>query len=137
MSLAGPWPGTDSSADRRHPRDLSSGEQQLLAVALTLARLRHPAHQLLLADEPSRGLDPLGKRLLGQALRDWAEQGGTVLLISQDVDWASTVTSATDPVGLLFQGEIVAQGPALEFWPEGLFYTPITNRLHRNIAPRK
>ena len=87
----------------RYPRDLSSGERQQLAIALMGARA-----DLLLLDEPTRGLDPLVKRALSAYLRTRSGTGAAILVATHDVEWAARTA---DCVLLMADGEIYADGP--------------------------
>jgi energy-coupling factor transport system ATP-binding protein len=87
----------------RYPRDLSSGERQQLAIALMGARA-----DLLLLDEPTRGLDPSVKRALSAYLRTRAAAGVSILVATHDVEWAARTA---DRVVLMADGEIYADGP--------------------------
>jgi energy-coupling factor transport system ATP-binding protein len=86
----------------RYPRDLSSGERQQLAIALMGARA-----DLLLLDEPTRGLDPLVKRALSAYLRTRAGAGAAILVATHDVEWAARTANR---VLLMADGEIYADG---------------------------
>jgi energy-coupling factor transport system ATP-binding protein len=66
----------------RHPRDLSSGERERLA----LASVAVAEPDLLVLDEPTRGLDPERKDVLGRWLLDYAASGKAVLLATHDRD---------------------------------------------------
>ena len=79
---------------------LSGGEQQILAIARALRSGARP----LLCDEPTEGLAPVVVEQIGTALREVKQQGGTVLLIEQNVRFASTVA---DRHYLLAQGRVV------------------------------
>ncbi|PPL20327.1 ATP-binding cassette domain-containing protein [Microterricola pindariensis] len=73
----------------RHPRDLSAGQQLCLALAIQLA----PAPDVLLVDEPSRGLDPATRQMVGLALQRAAqhgepESGRAVLFATHDAGFA-------------------------------------------------
>jgi energy-coupling factor transport system ATP-binding protein len=103
---------------------MSGGEQQLGALALTL--LSKP--QLLLLDEPTKGLDPLAKLKLGEHLQSIHSQGTTLLIATHDVEFAAAYANRCS---LLFHGEIVADGPPEPFFQGNMFYaTP----LHRLLA---
>ena len=67
-------------AAARHPRDLSSGERERLA----LASVEVAQPDLLVLDEPTRGLDPDRKRDLGHRLVEYADAGRAVLLATHD-----------------------------------------------------
>jgi energy-coupling factor transport system ATP-binding protein len=69
-------------AARRHPRDLSSGERERLALAAVA--VAEP--DLLVLDEPTRGLDPDRKAELGRWLEEYAAAGRGVLVATHDVD---------------------------------------------------
>jgi branched-chain amino acid transport system ATP-binding protein len=79
---------------------LSGGEQQMLAIA----RVLRSGAQLLLCDEPTEGLSPLLVRQVGEVLAEVRRQGGTVLLVEQNVHFAATVA---DRHYLLAQGRVV------------------------------
>jgi energy-coupling factor transporter ATP-binding protein EcfA2 len=66
----------------RHPRDLSSGERERLA----LASVAVAEPDLLILDEPTRGLDPERKAALGSWLEEYAASGKAVLLATHDRD---------------------------------------------------
>jgi branched-chain amino acid transport system ATP-binding protein len=85
---------------RRYPGTrLSGGEQQMLA----LARVLRTGARLLLCDEPTEGLSPLLVRQIGDILRTVREHGVTVLLIEQNLHFATTVA---DRHYLLAEGRI-------------------------------
>ena len=69
-------------AAARHPRDLSSGERERLA----LASVAVAEPDLLILDEPTRGLDPERKAALGEWLQEYAASGKAVLLATHDRD---------------------------------------------------
>jgi energy-coupling factor transport system ATP-binding protein len=71
-----------SWAEERHPRDLSSGERERLA----LASVAVAEPDLLVLDEPTRGLDPERKVALGAWLEEYAASGKAVLLATHDRD---------------------------------------------------
>ena len=79
---------------------LSGGEQQILA----LARALRSGARLLLCDEPTEGLAPVVVERIGAALAEVKRQGGTVLLIEQNVRFAATIA---DRHYLLAQGRVV------------------------------
>jgi energy-coupling factor transport system ATP-binding protein len=70
----------------RHPRDLSSGERERLALASVLAL----EPELLVLDEPTRGVDPERKEALARLLRSEAPGRGTVV-VTHDLPWAERV----------------------------------------------
>jgi branched-chain amino acid transport system ATP-binding protein len=85
---------------RRYPGTrLSGGEQQMLAIA----RVLRTGARLLLCDEPTEGLSPLLVRQIGDILRTVREHGVTVLLIEQNLHFATTVA---DRHHLLAEGRI-------------------------------
>jgi energy-coupling factor transporter ATP-binding protein EcfA2 len=70
----------------RHPRDLSAGERERLALAAVLA----VEPDFLVLDEPTRGVDPERKAELAKLLRAQAPQRGT-LVVTHDLPWAAEV----------------------------------------------
>jgi heme ABC exporter ATP-binding subunit CcmA len=66
------------------PLNLSTGQRQRLALAAALLR----PSELLLLDEPERGLDVEFRAALGDLLDEYASEGGTVVLATHDQDLA-------------------------------------------------
>lgn len=83
-----------------HPRDLSSGQQLSLVLAMQLAKNA----QLVLLDEPTRGLDYATKRQVAQVLRSLAAQGKCVIFASHDVEF---IAQSADRVVKLENGRII------------------------------
>lgn len=71
----------------RHPRDLSAGQRQLLA--LLIANARQPA--LLLLDEPTRGLSQPQRAWLGAYLRQRAADGAALVMASHDLHFCASL----------------------------------------------
>jgi energy-coupling factor transport system ATP-binding protein len=88
-----------------HPRDLSEGQRLALALAIVVA----PSPQLLLLDEPTRGLDYPSKDRLVHVLRELAEDGHAIVLATHDVELAARVA---DRAVVLAEGQVIADGPA-------------------------
>ena len=78
----------------RHPRDLSSGERERLALACVL--VTEP--DLLVLDEPTRGVDPERKEVLAELLRADASRRGT-LVVTNDAGFARAVADRTVTLG--------------------------------------
>jgi len=93
--------------DGVHPRDLSEGQRLGLVLAIQLTA----DPEVLLLDEPTRGLDYQAKAVLAQVVRELAGQGRSVLLSTHDVEF---VAESADRVVVLAAGEIVADGPTAE-----------------------
>jgi energy-coupling factor transport system ATP-binding protein len=72
--------------EHRHPRDLSSGERERLALAAVLAT----EPELLVLDEPTRGVDPERKAELARLLRSESPGRGT-LIVTHDLPWVAEV----------------------------------------------
>jgi branched-chain amino acid transport system ATP-binding protein len=79
---------------------LSGGEQQMLAIA----RVLRMGARVLLLDEPSEGLAPVIVQRIGEVIREVKARGVAVLLVEQNVTFASTVA---DRHYLLAQGRVV------------------------------
>jgi energy-coupling factor transport system ATP-binding protein len=103
----------------RYPRDLSAGERQRAAIAVTLAG--SPA--LALLDEPTRGMDLSARRALGAAIRALSARGSAVVVATHDVD---LVAEVADRVIVLRDGCAVELGPpARACASDSAFATPI------------
>jgi len=90
---------------------LSGGEQQMLAVARALAT----DPKVMLLDEPSQGLAPLVVRELARVIRRLRDEGGTVLLVEQNLKFAEAIA---DRVCMLVKGRTVYQAPLAAFQAE-------------------
>ena len=104
-----------ASLEARHPYDLSGGQRQLLA----LAKLLLIGPELLLLDEPTKGLDLASRRIIARALRDHAKAGGAVVMATHDLDFAEQVS---DDVAMMFDGEIACMEPPADFFVDNVFY---------------
>jgi energy-coupling factor transport system ATP-binding protein len=89
----------------RGPRRLSGGEAQLVVLASLLAM--RPRHLVL--DEPTAQLDPVGTRLVGDALRRVASTGTALLIAEHKTD---LLQDLCDRVVVIDDGRLVADGPA-------------------------
>ncbi|MFD1394743.1 ABC transporter ATP-binding protein [Kroppenstedtia eburnea] len=111
----------------RHPHDLSGGEMQKVALACLLLR----DLELLLLDEPTKGVDPGCKSLFSRLLKSWAEQGKTVVLTTHDVEFAAVTATRCS---LLFDGELLASGAVGPFFRQNDFYTTAVYRMTRDTG---
>lgn len=94
---------TDVAA--RNPLDLSGGQQQLVAFAKLL--LTQP--DLLILDEPTKGLDAAARTKLALLVQELRQEGRSVLLATHDLAFVSAVA---DSVSLLFDGAVTCtEGP--------------------------
>jgi energy-coupling factor transport system ATP-binding protein len=87
------------------PRDLSAGQR--LQVAMLAATAGDP--DVVLLDEPTRGMDANGKDALARELEQWRARGRAVVLVTHDVELVARVATR---VVLLANGEVVLDGPA-------------------------
>lgn len=91
----------------RHPRSLSGGQQQRLALAAALAL----QPRVLVLDEPTALLDPVGAEDFLQALLRRHQSGTTICLAEHKTDW---VAEAADRVIALADGRVIAEGAPAE-----------------------
>jgi len=91
-----------------HPRDLSEGQRLSLVLALILCS----APDVLIMDEPTRGLDYQAKSLLVDTLVSYSRNlGKCVLIATHDVE---LVAEVADRVVFLADGDVVADGATLD-----------------------
>ena len=112
----------------RHPYDLSGGEQQRAALAKVL--LLDP--DILLMDEPTKGLDAEFKQVFAEILQVLLRRGVTVLMVSHDVEFCARYAHRC---ALFFDGNIVTQASPRDFFSGNNFYTTSANRMARTFAP--
>ena len=111
-----------------HPYDLSGGEQQRAALAKVL--LLEP--EILLLDEPTKGMDAQFKEEFADILSDLKENGVTVLMVSQDIEFCAEFA---DRCALVFDGGITSVDTPREFFKGKNFYTTAANRMARTKLP--
>ena len=87
----------------RSPYSLSGGQQQ--RVALTSILVMQP--KVLVLDEPTSQMDPIGTREVFGVIRTMAEKGMTVVLVEHKVEW---IANFADRVIALHEGEIILDG---------------------------
>lgn len=114
---------------KRHPYDLSGGEKQKLAITTVL--LSGP--EVLLLDEPTKGLDPTFKLDFGKMLERLTKAGITIIMVSHDIEFAARNASSC---ALLFCGEITNKDIPTDFFSENYFYTTAVNRTVREKLPK-
>ena len=112
----------------RHPYDLSGGEQQRAALAKIL--LLNP--DVLLLDEPTKGLDAEFKQVFGQILRTLQASGVAILMVSHDIEFCAKYA---DRCALFFDGNIVTEAEPRTFFSGNSFYTTAANRIARDVLP--
>jgi energy-coupling factor transport system ATP-binding protein len=108
-----------------YPRDLSTGERQRAALAAIL--VAQP--EILLLDEPTRGLDYLNKEQLTVLLDELQRRGVTVVMATHDVE---LVARCADRVVILGEGQKVVDGPVREVMTESLVFSSQINKLLRD-----
>jgi energy-coupling factor transporter ATP-binding protein EcfA2 len=107
----------------QHPRDLSVGERERTALAAILVA----GPRLLLADEPTRGMDYVRKAELGRLLKRLAAEGMAIVMATHDVEMVANVASR---VILLGDGEIVADGSPREVLSGSLTFATQINKMY-------
>jgi len=111
----------------RHPYDLSGGETQKAALAKIL--LLGP--DVLLLDEPTKGLDAPAKAQVGAVLSDLAlREGKAVLLTAHDLEF---VAEFAHTCSMLFGHEVTCTQDAHSFFLDNLFYSTPTARIARGM----
>lgn len=110
----------------QNPLDLSGGQQQRLALGKVL--LTKP--EILLLDEPTKGMDGGFKIKFGAMLKELKKQGITTVLVSHDMEFCAEYATYC---GLMFDREIISGGPTREFFAENVYYTTAAARMTRDI----
>ena len=100
--------GISEKADQ-YPADLSGGQQQRVAIARALAM----DPKLMLFDEPTSALDPEMIREVLDVMRDLANEGMTMLVVTHEMGFARQVCNR---IVFIDGGVIVEEGPPEEFF---------------------
>jgi energy-coupling factor transport system ATP-binding protein len=114
------------SADT-HPRDLSEGER--LALVLSIVLVASP--QVLILDEPTRGLDYEAKNRLTVQLKELAASGTSILMATHDVE---LVAELADRTVFLADGDVVADGSTLDVLLASPAFAP---QVAKVMSPRR
>ena len=93
----------------KFPGELSGGQQQRVAIARALAM----RPQIMLFDEPTSALDPEMIREVLDVMRELAESGMTMIIVTHEIGFASEVA---DRIVMFDEGEIVEDAPPSEFF---------------------
>jgi energy-coupling factor transporter ATP-binding protein EcfA2 len=108
-----------------YPRDLSSGERQRTALAAILTA----EPEILLLDEPTRGLDYRHKKQLADILNDLSHHQVTIIMATHDVElvaqWAGRVV-------IMGEGQVIVDGPVREVMTESMVFASQINKLLRD-----
>ena len=120
--------GLEDKMDRL-PDELSGGEQQRVAVARALAH----GPKLIIADEPTPGMDLALAKQAMQDFRTFADDGNGVLLITHDLELALEVA---DRIVVFYAGTTVEEAKVTDFADETLLRHPYTRALYEALPGR-
>jgi len=99
----------------KYPFELSGGQKQRVAIASMLAR----RPEILILDEPTSDLDPLGKQEIFSVLSELREKYGvTLIIVEHDTE---KLARYADRILLLYDGKIVKQEPSRKFFKDVSF----------------
>ena len=112
----------------RHPYDLSGGETQRLALGKLLLR----DADVLILDEPTKGLDAYAKAELAKILKGLCADGVSILVVTHDVEFAAMYA---DRCALMFDGQLMSEGDPHDFFAGNRFYTTDANRIASEVFP--
>ncbi|HEY4889827.1 MAG TPA: ABC transporter ATP-binding protein [Candidatus Dormibacteraeota bacterium] len=116
--------------ERRQVRQFSKGMKQRLGIAQAI--LGRP--KLLILDEPTADLDPLGRRDV-RALIDQLKDSGVAVLLNSHL--LSEVELVCDTVAILAKGRVLKEGTMAEVVPEGRSLEDVFVELVQATAPQR
>lgn len=105
-----------------HPYDISGGEQQKTALAKVL--LKDP--DILLMDEPTKGIDNSFKDHIGKIIGKLKKRGKTVIIVSHDIEFCALYA---DRCAMMFDGILTAEGTARQLFSGNRFYTTACSKM--------
>lgn len=112
----------------QHPYDLSGGEQQRAAIAKIL--LTNP--DLLLLDEPTKGMDGVFKKNFGELLKELKASGKTIVIVTHDINFCAEYS---DRCAMMFDGKIISENITEKFFQNNRFYTTSAHKMAKDIIP--
>lgn len=110
----------------KHPYDISQGEMQRAAFCMAL--LKRP--KLLLLDEPTKGMDALFKRELGEKIRLLVKSGMTVVAVSHDSEFCARYA---DECAFICDGVCSQPAQTGDFFAGNFFFTTGANKMSRHV----
>ncbi len=125
--------GLEAYADL-FPFRLSFGDRRKLAVAATMAL----GPEVLIMDEPTTAQDHRGRYQLAELARQFHEEGGTVLMITHDVD---LIARYAQRLIVLHEGRVLLDGPTAEVFAQveelrkSFVVPPVAAQLAQALAP--
>lgn len=112
-------------------RKYSKGMMQRLGLAV--AMINHP--DLFFLDEPTDGVDPIGRKEIRDIILDLKEQGKTIFINSHLL---SEVEMVCDEVAIMNKGKIIVQGSIAQLTSTGLSYriqtAPLAEAIKGNLT---
>lgn len=109
-----------------HPYDLSGGETQRAALAKVL--LTQP--DVLLLDEPTKGLDEHFKIKFADILKSLTQKGTAIVMVSHDIEFCAKYA---DLCSMFFDGAVTATQTPAKMFASNTFYTTSANRMAKKI----
>jgi energy-coupling factor transport system ATP-binding protein len=111
-----------------HPRDLSTGERQRIAIASLL--LLEP--ELMILDEPTRGLDYKARIKLGETMLQLNDEGISIIIVTHDIAFAHDYCCRSV---IMSQGEVITVGKSGVVLNQSYSYVTEIGKLFRDINP--
>lgn len=118
--------GLDEIVDSKYPFECSGG--MVRRVLLTSAMMGNP--ELIIADEPTPGMDLALAKQSMEDFRAFADEGKGVLLITHDIELALEVA---DRIAVFYAGTTVEEAPVTDFRKEDTLRHPYTKALWRAL----
>ena len=112
----------------KHPYDCSGGEQQKIVIVKALLQNT----DVLVLDEPTKGLDPISSKALAEILNSLRDNGLTILMTSHDLDF---VANNCKRCLMLFDKDIQIDDDPKVIFAENNFYTTFVNRMVKDYVP--
>lgn len=109
-----------------HPYDISGGEIQKAALAKVM--ISNP--DVILLDEPTKGVDAWSKKTIAELLKRFATEGKAIIIVTHDNDFAA---ETADTCGLFFDGTIISEDSSGDFYSQNDFYTTVSSRITKGF----
>lgn len=117
---------TKEEYDGKDPYRLSGGERQKLGLSLILSK----DAEILVLDEPTKGLDRYEIQELLENLSKLKASGIAILVLTHDCEFVSQLA---DRCALLFDGRLCGENSAENFFRGNMYYTTVLQRLSENL----
>ena len=120
--------GLGIPTERLYDQMSALADKEKVKILLARALFGHP--DIILLDEPTKGIDSFFKEIFASILTELKRKGITVVMVSHDVEFCARYA---DQVSMFFDGQVLTTDTPRRFFGANSFYTTAANRMSRHV----